>query len=287
MSYVSAHQEREFLNKLLQYQAKMLAMLFATLVLVGLVEWVFPDFFNYPYLQMPTLAGILAFWPLLLYAALMAWLSSRGLISTMYDFELFSKGTLTSVLAGLWEELGYRCLFICTAMIAITWSNWVMSTILSLVLAAVMCGGGLWMSLRWAPEERGLRRVAWFVGGSLTTICGVVLTYWFFTGLNPVHLGYEYVIVPTIWLVTFGTFSGVLYDSEVPRLFIFGAVLANAWFRDGHKYQGLLGVVNSWIVGFVMLHAMLHYGLWTAVILHVTYDLFFDIFGFIARKSGR
>lgn len=282
--YSGVQFELEFTNKLLEYQTKMLLWLVATFVLVGVVELVFPTFFDYPYLQTPTQASILAFWPLLLYGFTMASLSATGTISSEYDFELFSKGMLCSLLAGVWEELGYRCVFICTAMIVITWSNILWNGIFSILVAAAFIGGGFWMLKSIKNDYQGIKKIGISVFGIALIVLGIITTHLMFTKVNPAHIFYEYMVVPLIWAVTLGTFSNVLYSEESPRLFIYGAVLANAWFRDGHKYQGIVGIINSWIVGFVMLYAVLHYGLYTAIILHVTYDLFFDICHFTVRK---
>lgn len=47
----------------------------------------------------------------------------------------------------------------------------------------------------------------------------------------------------------------------------------NAFFRDGHKYLGLLGFVNSWFIGMYCFWIMFHYGLLAAIIVHFLYDL--------------
>ncbi len=47
---------------------------------------------------------------------------------------------------------------------------------------------------------------------------------------------------------------------------------ANAFFRDGHKYQGLLGYVNSWLIGMYLFWIMFQYGLPIAILAHFAYD---------------
>jgi hypothetical protein len=70
-------------------------------------------------------------------------------------------------------------------------------------------------------------------------------------------------------------------------LFIAAAVSVNAKFRDGHKYQGFFGMVNAWVVGFILLYAMLYYGLMTAIVVHAIYDLEFAAIRYIGRKVDR
>lgn len=53
-----------------------------------------------------------------------------------------------------------------------------------------------------------------------------------------------------------------------------GAALlaSNAFFRDGHRYQGILGVLNSWFLGMYLFWIMFNYGLIVAVLVHFLYD---------------
>ena len=54
-----------------------------------------------------------------------------------------------------------------------------------------------------------------------------------------------------------------------------GAMLAvNALFRDGHKYQGPVGWINSWFLGMYFFWVMFNYGLFAAIVIHVFYDFF-------------
>lgn len=52
-----------------------------------------------------------------------------------------------------------------------------------------------------------------------------------------------------------------------------GMLYANALFRDGHKYQGPLGVLNSWFLGMYFFYLMLNYGLPAAILVHFAYDV--------------
>lgn len=47
----------------------------------------------------------------------------------------------------------------------------------------------------------------------------------------------------------------------------------NGFFRDGHKYQGLLGYINSWYIGMFLFWVAMTHGLLAAIFLHFLYDL--------------
>lgn len=64
----------------------------------------------------------------------------------------------------------------------------------------------------------------------------------------------QYVNNPAIWMVGAGMIS------------------ANAFFRDGHKYQGWLGCTNSWFCGMFFFYMTFHYGLVSAMITHFIYN---------------
>jgi hypothetical protein len=60
---------------------------------------------------------------------------------------------------------------------------------------------------------------------------------------------------------------------------------ANGWFRDAHKYGGVLGWANAWIIGFVMMYACLHYGLLLTIVVHALYDLEFVVLSFVISSA--
>lgn len=92
-----------------------------------------------------------------------------------------------------------------------------------------------------------------------------------------------------IWgpLANWTTFGLLKEHIFPPQGWAIGAALlgTNAFFRDGHRYQGLLGVVNSWFIGMFMFWIMFHHGLLAAITLHFTYD--FLIFAYAALRVAR
>ena len=72
------------------------------------------------------------------------------------------------------------------------------------------------------------------------------------------------------------------------------AMLAtNAFFRDGHKYQGLFGWINSWFMGMFLFWIMFKYGLLAAILIHFLYDFLIDAVRYVdaaierAQESAR
>lgn len=87
------------------------------------------------------------------------------------------------------------------------------------------------------------------------------------------------------WL-TFGSLSSVLFHGTGWAV---GASLlaTNAFFRDGHKYQGLFGMINSWCVGMYMFWIMIHFGLPVAILMHFSYDILIDCTWYLDRSLER
>lgn len=63
-------------------------------------------------------------------------------------------------------------------------------------------------------------------------------------------------------------------DKLTTLLFIGAVIWSNVKFREGHKYQGPAGVLNSYMFGFYMFYIAFTYGLLYAIIVHFLFDLF-------------
>lgn len=71
---------------------------------------------------------------------------------------------------------------------------------------------------------------------------------------------------------TAGYLEPWIFDSRT--WLVGGAMLTtNAFFRNGHKYQGIFGWVNSWFMGMFLFYVMLTHGLLAGIVIHVIYDL--------------
>jgi hypothetical protein len=304
------------------------------------VDYYYPSFFHYPNLSfIPDWRHISNFGGLFLYGFVMAMISTVGIEKTGRDEATLALGMVTSVLAGVLEELGFRWIFIGIAMIALASSNWVMGYAGGYVGAVFVLIGLIlipfWLEafrqrrsvdrvnkkqelfykrLGMRPEKRiyksdSERRaeekfLSEFFGNrpdfsrlgrplliaSLSLMASGGFSIWLAWVLHvadPVLWTYQRIFLTVTNFVTFGNFEHILYNAAYPQLFVFGALMANAMFRDGHKYQGPIGVLNSWIIGFIMMSAAFTYGIGTAMFLHVIYDLEFDVVRYGARKFFR
>lgn len=79
------------------------------------------------------------------------------------------------------------------------------------------------------------------------------------------------------WLIPIANWATFykLSDYLVTIPWFIGAAIisANASFRDGHKYQGIIGLTNSWFIGMYMFFLMFNYGLVVAIVVHALYDI--------------
>jgi hypothetical protein len=194
------------------------------------VDCVYPDFFDpwkYWLLTDDIGGALLRSWPLYVYAASMSTLvffsSRKNSLGIVDDTVIFAGDIYKSVMAGILEEVGFRCFFIFTSMVAISVINW----------------------LTW----------------------GLVL--WL----------YANILIPVMHLLSFGILDPVLYAT--PLLFTAGMLSANFDFKDGHKYQGLFGMVNSLVIGFYLLYVMLTQGLLIAIGVHMIYDIIINVIKYI------
>jgi hypothetical protein len=100
---------------------------------------------------------------------------------------------------------------------------------------------------------------------------------------DPMYALYGFVAL-VIHFTTLTLMDPVLYDSHQPFL-IFGALIANWCFYNGHKYEGFYGALNAWYCGLIFLYATLTYGLWTAIVVHAVYDVQVAVLRYIMQKT--
>jgi hypothetical protein len=83
---------------------------------------------------------------------------------------------------------------------------------------------------------------------------------------------YVQVLIPLANWATLGALSPQLLGSDS---WVIGAAIvsANGDFRDGHSGSGWSGFINSWFIGMVMFYLVFNYGLVTAIVAHVIYDI--------------
>jgi hypothetical protein len=91
---------------------------------------------------------------------------------------------------------------------------------------------------------------------------------------------YENVMAYIVNIASLGYLQPWLYS---PLGWYVGAafVAANAFFRDGHKYQGLFGYLNSWFIGLYLFWLMFQYGLLAAILAHFLYNMLIFLVHFV------
>ena len=101
----------------------------------------------------------------------------------------------------------------------------------------------------------------------------LLLTNWVFFGWA--GWGFNEWFHTTLWS-PFANLATVDYLQPflLAENWVIGACIlyTNAFFRDGHKYQGLLGWINSWFMGMYLWFVALNYGLVAAIFIHFLYD---------------
>jgi hypothetical protein len=93
-----------------------------------------------------------------------------------------------------------------------------------------------------------------------------------FLGLGIPELLQVYILGPIANFFTLGLLADVLVRPEAWAVGA-GLLSANGFFRDGHKYLGIIGYVNSWFIGMFMFYLLFTYGLLACIVVHFLYDL--------------
>jgi len=264
-SAVARHRSMlEARSRQIVFQLFMLGTLVVSYMMVVLVNNIWPGFFEYSYFgELPSGETLMLFWPLGLWCLTLIVLADNDLVSSRYDEKLLFTGLITGNLAGIWEEIGFRYLYICFAMLWLTFFNWILGTgfMWALVALMILATLGVFFDDKHSP------------GAAIFPLLGAVFFLWVSSFADPLFWLYESITMPIINWLSFGSFETIFNDTEqFPTLLVMGGILANFWFRDGHKYQGWFGYLDSWLVGFVLLYAMFTYGLLTAIALHCMWN---------------
>lgn len=127
-----------------------------------------------------------------------------------------------------------------------------------------------WASLIIGIREELCFRWAIFLGG-IVTISIVNFLFFGFLGFGIAEWAHVTIMAPIADYTTFGELTGFLFH---PGGWAVGAslLITNATFRDGHSYQGLIGWINSWIMGMLFFYLTFNHGLISAMIIHALYD---------------
>lgn len=142
----------------------------------------------------------------------------------------------------------------------------------------ILAGGFISSAFAGITEEISFR---WLI--FLHCIWVIQLTNYIFFGFAGFGISewiYTIILIPIASFLSLGALDAILYS---PIGWFIGAavLLSNAMFRDGHKYLGLLGYVNSWFVGLYLFYLMFEFGLISSIVIHFLYDMVIFVIIFI------
>lgn len=181
--------------------------------------------------------------------------------------EILGVGTLLSLWAGIMEELAFRWLMYLSAIVGLVFMNWLWGTAFAYFILVFF---GILLTALAANVSSRNNNIPAIVTG-LACIAGIVALAVHGLDFNPVKWFYEVLWLPLADFTSFGKMHAILYQ---PYSWTLGAavVSVNCLFRDGHKYQGWLGYINSWFLGLVFFWMMFTYGLVAAMAAHFLYN---------------
>lgn len=277
--------ESNFLKRLFWSQQLAMWSLFLTLIVYFFFSWLTPefDFLNSEFwLKTDNIVdSISQYWFVFAWCILLIFLTLSSVVVGHFSGakKIFGLNVITSIFAGIWEEIGFRGLYIFTAMVGIMFLNFFLKWIILIVIVVFALIG----IFKFLSKETILFSI-------VIAILAFAFVYWWI-GLdianNPVYWFYENIVFPVFSFISFGFLDSILYNESFSFLFIAGVLSANARFRDGHKYQGWFGYFNSWVIGFILIHIMMYHGLLVAIIIHILYDMIIGFSSFMKRLIMR
>jgi len=290
---------------------------------LAITELVAPTFIDYPFFFFSP-DHITPYWTFFLWGGLLSslvWYLKGGRVPKV-DQKAFLIKAMNGIILAVIEEFGYRWLYICLTMVLMQSFNMFVHYValwLGLLLVVVSIGVLIFAGVGYAggfAKQASVQRffakynpiyvmIACLVG----LLLGIFLIAMGLVYMIVFNAIWDYVIIPvcnffSAWQfdnMFNGWFNGIEAPPEESRwrnrnrneywnnasghkFFIYALVLSNLTYRDGHKYQGLVGWVNSWFVGLVFLSAMVHYGFFTALAIHLLYEMEFIIIGWVFRR---
>jgi len=134
-----------------------------------------------------------------------------------------------------------------------------------------LLAGGFLISL-WAGvmEEICFRWLIFLNAIIAAVVCNFLFFDWL--GFGIAEFLTVNIIAPVANFFTLGALSKYLANPEMWAVAA-GIISANGFFRDGHKYQGALGWINSWFLGMYFFYIMFTFGLPAAILVHFLYDM--------------
>lgn len=140
---------------------------------------------------------------------------------------------------------------------------------------------GCWISINAGVWEELIYRWLLFVTSM------VMLPFLNFITFGLVKWFFGTLFIPFVNFISFHSLDDQLHYGP----WFFGAALVSAAadFRKAHNHLGVLGSLNAWLLGLVLFYVMFHYGIMTAIVAHILYDIV--VFSMMAvaadTRSGR
>lgn len=146
--------------------------------------------------------------------------------------------------------------------------------------------GGFFSSLKAGVfEELAFRWLIFY-----NVIVGVQITNWLFFkflfGWGMVEWLFLHFFGPVANFFTMGYLAPYLF-SHLGWMVGAAIISCNGKFRDGHAYNGWLGLVISWFMGMYLFYLMFNYGLLAAMVSHFIYDLLIFVVLYIDSSIER
>lgn len=153
------------------------------------------------------------------------------------------------------------------------------------IFAERYLASGLWLSLRAGVMEEIVFRWLIFMWAIACVRVGDFLLGGFAFGHGLLWWINVHILMPIADFTSLGLLHPVFMQSA---WFIGAAVIfANVKFRDGHKYQGLFGLINSWFIGLYFFYLMFAFGLKAAILVHFVYDAIIFAIRYLDSVSER
>ena len=142
----------------------------------------------------------------------------------------------------------------------------------------ILAGGFITSAFAGITEEISFRWLIFLHGIWIVQLINYI--FFGFAGFGISEWVYTIILIPIASLLSLGALDTILYS---PMGWFVGAAMlfSNAMFRDGHKYLGLLGYINSWFIGLYLFYLMFQFGLIASIVVHFLYDMIIFVVIFI------
>jgi hypothetical protein len=145
-------------------------------------------------------------------------------------------------------------------------------------------GTGTWVSLHAGIfEELSYRWLRFSIALILLPFMNWILFGFMDGQMGLLRWTYESFFIPLANFTTLGALENYLYH---PASWVIGAAIisANGKFQEAHEQNGWFNRINAWFIGMIMFYLMFNYGLLTAIIAHVVYDMMIFTMGAITNS---